>query len=417
MKGGVFLEQDIAPYTTYSHFTHLFLIAHEAQRLGWQIYFRSTDSDECQQILQMYPVVQLGESASFNDPAFQPTMVFGVNNTLGITSARHQKPNAMGVYVISAHFWLEKETFRTDFVEWVRVGVAKDVDFILTQNRRMEDLAYYLLNFVARWQWRDRILSAPNNFCRKVAENEAQNFDRASVRRRMQVTDDEIVIINSGGPWSWTDADVFATAFAEVVREGARRIKFLQMGIMQESNTIQAEIIPFWENYLKTNQDLIQSRQLVVFTNWREASGCLPAWNYGADIGLNVSRDSAENYQAHRVRFIDYAKAGLPVLNSTGNFYPTYDAKDAVMLVAPGDLQGYKDLLWKIERGEIDLGAKRAAMQTFRESIMSEHLIPPILKHMLATGRVPAEERAPVAKEYHDLYQSVTQHQFANNFK
>lgn len=417
MENAVFLEEGMVPYTTYSHFTHLFLIAHEAQRMGWRVYFKSTDEAHAQEIRQVYPTTELGEKREYLDPAFKPDMIFCVNTPGVLAEQRHFKPDATGVYVLSSHFWLEKEIFRPDFAEWLRVSVSNDVDFILTQNPRMEDLMFYLSNLLARWIWRDRILSAPNTFCRHVANTEAAMFDRASVRKRMNARDDEIIIINSGGPWSWTDTDTFATAFAEVLREGAQRLRFAQMGIMQDNNNIQNEIIPFWQNYLQSNQDLIQSGRLMVFTNWREASSLLPAWNYGADLGLNVSRDSTENYQAHRVRFIDYAKAGLPVLNSTGNYYATYDARDATMMIEPGNVQAYKNLLWQLERGEIDLTQKRAAMADFRESLMSEKLIPPVLEHMLRAGRIPADQRAGLKNMWREIYQQIIDHRFVDKFK
>lgn len=413
----VMFSKDAPPYAAYSHFSHMFLIAHEAIRMGWKVYFYCIAYEDAYPVQQVYPIAVLGETIKFTDSNFKPDMMFCINFPHTLGAVRRQKPDAIGVYILNAHFWLEQEYFRSDFVEWLRVAVANDMDFILTQNHRMADICHYLFNLTARWQWRDRVLCAPNTFTHEMVDRENARYDRAAVREEMLVRDDEIVIINSGGPWSWTDTDVFATAFAQVIREGAKRLKFIQMGVIQDSNEFQKHIVPFWRDYLIQNNDLTQMGRIFVFTNWQEASAHMPAWNYGADIGLNVSKDTVENYQSHRVRLIDYTKAGLPVINTTGNYYATYDARDAVMTVDPGDLQGYKDLLWKLERGEIDLNAKRAAMAKFKASISSENLIPQILEEMRARGRVPAADRAHLREHIHQLYQSITQSDFANNFK
>lgn len=418
MEKAVFLEEGLTPYTTFSHYTHFFLIAHEARRLGWRVYFRSIAEMRCQEVLQLYPAVQLGGTADFGLDDFQPDMIFCVNTVQVLTTQRKYKPNAIGVYILNAHSWLENTAVTSlDFTEWMRVAVANDIDFILTQNQRMADLGYHLFHLMARFHWRDRILTAPNTFCREVAEVEAAHFDRAAVRRQMNVTEDDIVIINSGGPWSWTDTDTFALAFAEVMREGAQRLKFIQMGVIQNNNIFQTDILPFWQQYINDTQDLMRAGRLTIFTNWQDASGYLPAWNYGADVGLNVSRDTAENYQSHRVRLIDYAKVGLPVFITTGNYYGTYGAYEAVMEIEPGNIESYKAMLWKIERGEIDLGQKRAAMAQFREEIMSEKQIPQTLQHMLQTGRIPENERGELRHLLQQLYQSIAQHNFADNFK
>lgn len=405
------------PYAAYSHFTHCFLIAHEAIRTGWKVYFYQANGGPCVQISQIYPEGKIIDVVDFADPEFEPDIIFAVNSPAMLAIMQQKKPKSIGAFIINAHYWLEGETHRSDIVEWLRVGIARNIDFVLTQNERMQDLAYYLMSLIGRWHWRDRIIAAPNTFARPMVEIENAKYDRTEIRKQMGVSSEDIVIINSGGPWSWTDTDSFALAFAQVLREGAKRLRYIQMGIIQKDNAPQQKILPFWEKYLQDNEDLCQEGKIKIFTDWAEASACLPGWNYGADIGLNVSKDTAENYQSHRVRLMDYAKAGLPVLNTTGNYYATYDAKDAVMLAEPGNIESYRQLLWQLERGEINLAEKRTGMLAFRETIMSDHQIPPVLEHMVNTGRIPRTDRAEVAHHLEELYHSIAEHQFAQNFK
>jgi hypothetical protein len=280
----------------------------------------------------------------------------------------------------------------------------------------MADIGHKLFHMLGRWKWRDRFLIAPNTFTEERVRSDSKRYTREETREEMLVRDDEIVIINSGGPWSWTDTECFATAFAEVIREGAKRLKFIQMGIIQDDNHVERHIIPFWQQYYVKNEDLIRQRRLHIFTDWREASNHLPGWNYGADLGLNVSRDTVENYQSHRVRFMDYARAGLPTINTTGNHYTTYAAKDAVLRVEPGDLAGYKSLLWQLERGEINLGQLRQNMIHFRDTQVSEKLLAGPLQEILRLGRIPLEERLEGAQILAALYTDVSEHHFARNF-
>ncbi len=409
-RSPVMLREGERPYASFSHNTHMFLLAHEAVNLGWEVYFKKIIDDECYSLEKVYPTISLRPSVSFSDPNFQPDILVCVNMPMYITWHKEIKPAAIGVYILNAHFWLEApEINQTELVDAWRFGFAHHIDFILTQNPRMQELAFCLFSLISGWQHRDRIICAPNTFTLENVNWENSLYNRQDVRKKMRLDDNDIAIINSGGPWLWTDIETFLIAFAEVVNEGAKRLKFFQMGIRQPNNNSQIEAEVMIRRFMLENYNLIETEQLHIFDNWAEASHYLPEFNYGADIGLNVSKDSSENYTSHRVRFIDYTKAGLPVLATTGNYYATYEAKNAVLTVEPSDVASYKAALWKIERGEINLPAMHSAMEKFRNSISSEKIMPDVLKQIVKIGRLEFSKRKEMYSQMREIYSTMTQ--------
>ena len=243
---------------------------------------------------------------------------------------------------------------------------------------------------IARWRWDDRVIAAPIGY---VPEQTAQlgDFDRAAIRARMGATDNDIVIINSGGAWDWTDIETFLTGFVAAVKAGGARLKFFQMGIRHKSNTDHERSARFFEFIKLKHADLL-NRHLFIY-EWDEASKCLPDYNYGADLGLNVNRDTVENYQAHRVRFVDYAKAGLPVLNTAGDYLASHDASRAVITVRAHDAEDYQQKLLALNNGDYDLAKLRAAMIAFRPALSSDAIYASALQQILQSGKLPAAER------------------------
>lgn len=405
------------PYSTLSENTHLFVIAQEALRLGWNVFFKMRGYDECIKIDRLFPVVQYETGCSYDDDTFQPDIMFCVNFPQILSECRHQKPNSMGVLILNAHFWLESpENFELGLVEHWRRGLANDVDFVLTQNSRMADLGYNLFNMIAKWSWRDRFMLAPNTYTPEALHEENSRFSRAEVRQEMELKDDDIAIINSGGPWTWTDHQTFMQAFAKAVHGGATKLRYFQMGLRQPHNEAQKPAENTMRLFMMQNMDLIESGHMVIEEDWQAASKMLPRYNYGADLGLNVSKESTENYQAHRVRFIDYTKANLPVLQTVGAYYGDIPARNAVIPVMSGDIDSYVDALMRINNGQVDLTQKRAAMHEFAESIVSSKVIPESLHKMMQMGRLDNAQREVMRTQLYLLYRSMRENFFDNYF-
>ena len=407
-----------APYTTLSENTHNFIIAHEALRMGHRVFFKMVDFKECLELTQVYPIVKIARVIDFYDPTFEPAIIFAVNYGGILSADRPHKPSAIGVLILNAHYWLENAAgFDLNIIDQWRLALVKDVDFILTQNPRMAELGFSLFNLTAKWEWQDRILLAPNTYTPETLARENNLYDRAKVRAEMGLQEDDIAIINSGGPWIWTDYLSFLHAFIFAVRSGATRLRHIQMGIRQPTNRVHEQMEGQYRILMMQNHDLIESGHWMVMDDWQQASACLPAWNYGADIGLNVSKETAENYQSHRVRFLDYAKAGLPILQTTGSYYGDHDARDAIIPVQSGNKDSYVDALMRLNNGEIDLPSKRRAMENFRNSISSEKLVPEAIKTMLTMGKLPDDLRYSYQVLMYAHYRNYELDNFIRNFK
>ena len=388
------------PYAAYSHVFNVFCMAHEAARMGWPTYIKPYNEESCFRVLEVYPTLKLGPPEDFSDPKFQPDIIVGVFVQYLVTHRCH-KPGAVGAIFYPAHHWLEsKTTANHDYVDQLRLAAAYDLDFAITQNPRMQDLCAHLFALTAKWMFADRILCAPIGY---VPEQIGKSYNRALIRRKMGLNDDDIAIINSGGPWDWTDIETFLHGFVQAVRAGATRLKFYQMGLRQKDNSDHAYTDRVFRKIIHENPDLL-GKNLIIIEEWERASTCLPDYNYGADIGINISKDSAENYQSHRVRFIEYIKAGLPVLNTEGDYMGTYAAKEACLLVRPGDPQSYKNILLQLNDGEIDLHELHKKAVEFRATLASNQVYPPILETMKENGRINRDERRTIEYAYKNIY-------------
>lgn len=400
------LADGAAPQTALSENTHLFVIAQEALRLGWRIVFQAKNQDSCLELENLYPTVRIQRRFNFSDADFQPDMMFFINYPIDLAPYA-QKNKCLISYILNAHFWLEMpEVHGIGMPEFWRDAFAGYVDFVVTQNPRMADIGYRLFNIIAGFPYEDRFLIAPNSFTPETLAAEHGKYERSAVRTQMQAKADDIVVVNSGGAWHWTDIEVFLEAFAIAIRQGAQRLKFFQIGIRQPVNEYQIPTEQKLRLFMAQHFDLIENGNLVVIDDWAEASKLLPAYNYGADVGLNISKESAENYQSHRVRFMDYAKAGLPVLQTGGSYFGDHAARGAIIPVQSVNVQSYVDALIQLHENKIDLGARRAEMHKFRDSIRSDQIIPDVLRHILATGPVPAEGRKAMQKDLRNHYQS-----------
>ena len=393
-----------APYSSLSHMSNMFNMAHEAARMGWDTYIKAIDTDQCYKILQMFPVLQLDRSQSFEDPEFQPDIMVALYPEFMLHHA-YAKPDAIKILNVFAHTWLENtRILHFDFIDNLRVVLAHHIDFVIAQNPRMKDIFLVLAGVAAKWDHPERIACAPLGYVPEELAA-AAHFDRATARRNMGLTDDDICIINSGGPWDWTDIEAFLEGFVKAVRGGATRIKFYQMGLRQKTNTDHEYAMTVFRRIMRDNYDLV-GRQLIVIEEWERASSCLPEYNYGADIGINISKDSTENFQAHRVRFLEYIKAGLPVLNTLGDYLSTYDARDACLLVTPGDVDGYASMLRRINDREFDLHQMHKAAAVFRDNLSSDKNYPPAFEAALAAGRLPKENRQWMIQNLAAIYKN-----------
>jgi hypothetical protein len=116
------------------------------------------------------------------------------------------------------------------------------------------------------------------------------------------------------------------------------------MGFKQNDNMDHDAYIAETKAILAAHADLVGS-SLIVFEDWEEASAKTAAYCQAADIGLSLNRDTAENWQSYRLRVLEYIKAGIPVLCTTGNDLADHDAHEAAYIARSGDVASYEAAL------------------------------------------------------------------------
>jgi hypothetical protein len=303
-------------------------------------------------------------------------------------NVKHLYPNAKIVAIIPAIHWAESpERFPGQYVHDLITACRYHIDFFITQNERMKDILHMMMEFLAKWPHRNRILVAPLG----IVDEEIRSLpNRSQIRAEMGLKHNDIAIVNSGGVWRWTDFNCFFDAFCTHVKSRRSRIRLYVMGVKQPMNFDHENYTDEFESLVEKHRDVIGSN-VVIFNDWDAASKIVKAYTLGSDIGLNVNKPSLENWQSYRIRFLDYLYFKMPVINTYGDEisdrYP-----DAVFRAEAGNKQSYLAILSAIEVGARTLERKRQRMAQIAEYYSSCRTYGPVVDHILsAPGRNPGD--------------------------
>ncbi len=398
------LEDGKPYYCQFSHIRNVMLGAHEALRAGWKVYLKSQKSGAYREFTQIFPIVHCGPELNFFDENFQPKNIFSVYDAQDLIVHKPHKPTAKGIVIISANHWLEEmDKINFGVADLFRLAFSQYVDYVVTQNQRMKEVLLAIVSFVTKWYFPERILVATNGYAPEEIAAEKVKYDRATIRQQMGLTDNNIALINSGGVCPWNDYFTFLKGLVAAIKMGATRVRVFQMGIRNPVIIAHEAFENSIRQFYIENFDVLYPYLDIL--DWDEASAALPAYNYGADMGINVNPDSLENYQSHRVRIVDYVKTGLPIFTTEGEYQTNYGAKYASVRVQAGNVDEYRDALLAIDNGSIDLQQLAAEMQKFRLSYASDIQWQPVLETIANGTPLPAETRYIMTHEMQNIYQ------------
>lgn len=348
-----------APLAAYSHDQSLFQFGHESLRKGFTVYIDSSRETEKAgtrlRVRQFYPILQIETVTQSSKAEVKPDLVVCVYPQS--LSLRKLYPEAKIIGIVPAMNFLEHpEKPSAGWIYGFFESARSQIDYYITPNERMAEILRCLLRFCAQVDMRDRILIAPPGI---VPEQRRDIPPLATVRAEMGLGPHEVAFINSGGAWSWTDYATFLSAFCNVVRSGQTNIKFFMMGFKQPENPDHKESVDRVLSIIEDNADLV-GLNLLPFKDWYEAADKAYRFTCAADIGVNVSKDTVENWQSYRLRFLEYMKAGIPVVHTTGDYLSSHGAADAVYPVKAGDIASYEAAI-RIAATDAALRAQKAA--------------------------------------------------------
>lgn len=379
------LAEDTPPRTRFSHDRNLLQFAHEALRRKFAVWVAPIGDDpnapSCLRVHKVFPRWSAASNAvRFAD--LSPDIVVAVfPDALNVRSLF---PTAKIVAIHAAIHWIESpEIFPARHTFNVLTAIKYNVDFIITQNRRMAEILAKVYHLFVQWPFEDRILVAPLGI---VPEELSIEFDRAATREEMGLRESDIAIINAGGVWRWTDVNTFLRAFGEFIEETAAPFKLYLMGLVQAHNHDHDAYITETEAILERFKNLV-GKNIVVYRDWIAAGRLVAAYTGASDIGLNVNMDSLENWQSHRVRSIEYLGHGIPVINTLGDLFSEEADGAHVFLGRSGDIESYKVILRQIWKNPSILSEKAQAMKKLHDRYDTQAILGRIIDHISRTPR------------------------------
>lgn len=203
-------------------------------------------------------------------------------------------------------------------------------------------------------------------------------FTREESRNKLiKCKNDDIVFINSGGIWGWTDFNTFLEAFVICVNEHKCKFKLIIPGMKQANNHDELNI-----NYQKVTNNLLDKNKhlldngTIIRHEW-STEETVDNYLIGSDIGVNVSKYGIESLLSERVRTSDYKNVNLKILNTFGDEFSIERLKyeEFPLNVISEDLNSYVNILLKINENKEYLNVNKEWYSQFEWSKCLESLI------------------------------------------
>jgi len=374
------------PIFAYSHNMHLMQFGHESLRKGFNVYMglycMAAEESKLVKVLQFYPVLKTKTLPNLSLERIKPALVV-VLEPIALETGRLY-PKAKFVSIIAAARFVEgPELISPGWIYGYAMLARYHADFFLIQNVRQAELTSCFFRSVAQVDMRARTLVCPLGI---VEEQRRSMPPRAVTRAEMKLKPGDIAIINAGGPWSWTDHNTFLRAFCNVVHSGISNIKFYVMGLKQFGNNDHEHYLKETKAIITTNTDLV-GRNLIVYQDWEKASTKVHRFTHAADIGINVNKDGIENWQSYRVRFLEYMQAGIPVINTEGDYLSTHEAADAVYMAQTGNVKSYEAAIRLAVTDHALRAQKTEAMKRCAEKFDSRNTYGRVIDRLLVLPR------------------------------
>lgn len=294
----------------FSHTKHLLQHMDAFEKAGFNVWARCQDAVNAFKILDAKSKVRILECNDFFDV---------LNNQADILVSIYAEDilvhgnNTINVWVQPAVHWIEApEFFSLDYLTVIQ-SVAPMIDFVVTQNTRMVELTRALLFLGGCRLPYKNFLEIPAGIWERSTRDD---FETKSLNTRYNFPNDSISIVNGGGAWDWTATDKFFEDFCQYVLDNPdTRIRFVQMGLRQETNSDHKETFDFIQNLI-SKYPFVFDNKYIFIEEWNAASQLLPNILDQFDFGFSVSKVSVEAFQAHRVRVTEYlSHSVIPIIN------------------------------------------------------------------------------------------------------
>ncbi len=373
------IKRGEVPYTKFSHDRNMFQLAHEILRSGHLVYFTIRpnlsimDISEVVEIKKVYPYWQY-KKIQFQKK-LNPNILVSVHpHELNF---RNKFPRSLIVGINPALGFIEYyESYNIN--SYVGKSLIKSInnslDIIVVQNKRQYELCNIFYSLISKNNKPPKTLIYPFGFV-----NEDKSCYRKTTRKSFGFQSSDILFINAGGVWRWTDFNNFLEAFILHVKKYKKtNFKLLIMGFRQPDNTDHGDYIRRTKYLISKNKNLL-NKNIFVIEDWVKASNLIQDYLSISDIGLNLNLSSVENWQSHRVRSIEYIKHGLALFNTSGDYISSDVLPESCFLVDQPSKKSYLRMLYYIQENPKQIVNKknhtRKISKKYNSKVITKKLI------------------------------------------
>jgi FkbM family methyltransferase len=340
----VSIQDGLAPYSKLSHNNLLFDVLQSHLDQGDQCFIYAVPEDCLISIEQIYPKQKINFRIT-DYVASENLIEFDLGYSVYLTWAKRIKNlsnKAVAIVIQPASHWLENaKLYDKSWIPELYENSSHHLDYVICLNNSVKENVSSLLNLLTPFP-EDRIL-VYNNF------KKHDNFQINGNRQKLGFSNEDVIMINTGGVWDWTDTCNFIEFLCKYLIDNPNsRLKFIQMGIRQNLNIdheASFKRISLLRHRYKGLEDV---GKIKYFSSWDDASENLVDYLTIADIGISVSKFSPESHQAFRQRVLDYLSFDLFVLSSRGDYYDYLNPKN-FKFCRPGVEESYLNFFINIE--------------------------------------------------------------------
>ena len=286
----------------------------------------------------------------------------------------------------AAHFLENPRAFSGSHLSNFLEVITDKADLIITQTGRMRHVIIEITKLLRNVDLSERItlLNLKIDML-PIDEIEKRRF---LTRERLGIDPSDLVFINAGGAWSWTNFLPFLEAFSN---SKLTNIWLIQPALGQAENEEHRSYHATIHSHLNSVNPSIRKR-IILGDNWQSERSYLEDLLCASDVGLVLEKQSLEVWQSYRVRILEYVRHNLRVYANRGTFLDDLTPSEELLFASGESRESYLNDLYNlaIQANETSFGYSSRTRRNLQlvemvDSRLNEIEGPAILRTLLST--------------------------------
>lgn len=329
-------------------------------KLDWECFYYDIDSKSFKKVISIFPIVKFLENKEKLDKV---DVIFCNYDSIKFFDEVKDKiidiQYGKKILDIPAIHWMEDpqgEQWKHEIFKDKFKLISNYSTHITTTNKKME---VYLNYYFQRYFRMNYKVFTTNIGCSK---QEKDFFIKSDIVKKLRIDDTKINIINSGGAWGWTDISTFLEVYIEFCKTNPNKFCFICPGLIQEDNADPENLKErkLILNMIEENKEIIKNN--FIFSRWSSRYAVLEYLSI-ADIGLSISKFTAESIFCSRVRSYDYISFEIPLVVTEQEHIALDISKTCSgWVVEPENKDNYMNILKNITLEEIKIKKKNMSL-------------------------------------------------------